>query len=252
MTMTNNPFKKVIVIGLGGTGSYLASPLCRYLYSINFKGEIIFADGDFYELSNSERQQFDIEGVGKNKAAYHAESVIAQIPGYEQNITYCDEYVNKDDVGMVVEEGTLVITCVDNAALRKYVEDRVLSLNNACHICCGNDLRHGQVQVSLRRDNELVTPTIYTQSPGFDDDSDDRSKMTCQEISELPGGGQIIAANMMAASLALNYVIQVFGEYPINNKGRFIRAGFTGFDILNNTFENRNIRDPFTLKLSAL
>lgn len=229
--------QKILVIGAGGTGSFLLPPLARFLRSINYDGRIIIADGDKYEDSNSDRQLFSRSHIGKNKAEYQALAIQSQLGDME--IEIIPEYLNKEKINSIIEEETLVINCVDNLAARKFVEDRILELETGAHICCGNDLRHGNVQISLRHNNKQLTPSIYDIHPEFNSDNDDRSVMNCQDISDLSSGGQIIGANMMAASLAMNFVIQLLGNYPVNQNGTYIPFAYTYFDILTNSFESK-------------
>ena len=56
---------KIILIGCGGTGSYLAPPLARFLKAFKFAGELILADGDSYEPSNLDRQSFNLDLIGE-------------------------------------------------------------------------------------------------------------------------------------------------------------------------------------------
>ena len=203
---------KVMVIGCGGTGSILIPQVCRYLYSLRFTGKIIFCDGDEYTDGNKDRQTFSNKFIGKNKAEYQALAIVAQIPELTNNIEFIDEYLDKDKIEELVPDGTIVITCVDTRAARKYVEDRCMQLKDVAHICCGNEMVNGQVQMSYRRDGKQITPSIYVRSPKFNDANDDRAKMDCVTLAALPGGGQLVCANMMAASLALNFCMQILSK----------------------------------------
>ena len=61
---------RVVVIGMGGVGSYLINPLARYLDTL--KGEenhcLILVDGDKYEPKNMTRQDVSEDDIGANKA----------------------------------------------------------------------------------------------------------------------------------------------------------------------------------------
>jgi len=236
-------WNRVIVIGAGGTGSMLLPNLARFLRSHSFAGSLIIADGDEYSVSNSDRQSFNLSKVGTNKAEYQSMVIASHIPDFADNIEYIPEYLSKEDIDSMVLDGTIVINCADNNAIRKYVEDRVLQLNTAAHVCCGNELRNGQVQCSVRKNGTQVSPSIYKQSPNFNITNDDRSSMTCEEIANLPSGGQIIATNMMAASLALNYVVQLFSNSILHNYGDIVPAGTVYYDIFTLKFEPQDIHD---------
>lgn len=143
--------------------------------------------------------------------------------------------INNPDI---IGDNVLVINCVDNKAARAFVERRLLSDNikTMGHICCGNEDRTGQVQLSFKRNGTLVTPSIFDRYPEFQTADDDISKLSCIERAALPGGGQIIAANMLAASLALNFVVQLFDERFPCLKGTHIPHAAVEFDVLTNGF----------------
>lgn len=238
-------FDSVIVIGMGGTGSNLMPLLSRYLYSIKYDGNIILVDGDSYSDSNVNRQIFSQEaGLQVNKAEYQGLVIQSHLPALAEQVMISDKYLSKEDVDELVTERSLVINCADNSAIRKYVEDRVAILDDAAHICCGNELRGGQVQCYLRSGGRDITPSIYKQSPSFDNANDDRSKMDCLALSELPSGGQLICANAMAAVLALNYVYQIMSGEDMYLGGHGIPCGTIMFDVGLNTFTREDIFSP--------
>lgn len=204
--------KQVLIIGAGGTGSFLIPAITRYLFSQKYKGNIIIADGDSYSESNIERQLFNSSFINKNKADYQRSVTVSHIPALTDQVTAITEYLSKDDIYSIINEGTIIINCVDNRAARKHVEDRCNQLNDVVHICCGNEEVTGQVQIHIRSNGQDLTDSIYEDAPTFNDGDDDRAEMSCEEISELEGGGQIISANMLAASLALNSFIQCVAE----------------------------------------
>ena len=234
-----NP-NEVIVIGAGGTGSILIPNLARFLNSINFEGSLVIADGDSYDEGNIDRQSFSLQHVGLNKSEYQALVVSSQIPNFANNVDFIPEYLSKEDIDTLIDENSVVINCADNNTVRIFVENRVNELNDAVHICCGNDLRSGQVQISMVRNGERLTPTIFDEAPDLQNEDEDRSQMSCEEIAQLPSGGQLIAANMMSASLALCYVVQLMGNRPLNRNGTFIMHAFTYFDVLTNSFESKS------------
>ncbi len=228
-------FDRVIVIGAGGTGSFLLPGLIRYLYSVEYEGTIIIADGDKYSESNMGRQNFLAKYVGMNKAEYQGNILKLMVPDMSDRIQVLDKYLTKEDIEEIVVENTVVINCVDNKAARKYVEDRCDKLRNAVHICCGNEMNSGQVQVSAKYSGERVTPSIYDLIPDLDSSNDDRSVMSCEDMANLPGGGQLITANMTAATLALNYFTQLYNHmFPFGDG--YITSGITWFDSAKNSF----------------
>lgn len=227
---------KVIVIGLGGTGSILIQPLARFLQSQKFTGKLLLIDGDTYSMSNMDRQLFNPSMINMNKAAFQAALLANYVPGLKDQIQVLPEYISQLGIEELVDENVVVFNCVDNNAVRKYVEDKCLILNNAIHICCGNELTRGQVQISVRIGGKQVHPSIYAWVPDFANGRDDRSAMSCEEIAMLPSGGQLIIANMMAASLAL----LKFHQITCNDKERSRYSPFdiTWYDCNSGSFDN--------------
>lgn len=217
--------ENIFVIGAGGTGSFLIPALARFLFSQNFNGVLTIIDGDKYEEKNADRQLFSKAMLNTNKAEYQCMAIESQLPNVPFELEYIDEYLSEEDVKTTIPNGSVVINCADNHAIRKYVEDHIQSLEHGIHICCGNEFRDGQVQVSGL--SEL--PSIYEKYPEMNTTDGDISTMSCQEISALPSGGQLIAANMMAAAIGLNYFIRVFdGKVPWTH--------CVEYDVLNNNF----------------
>lgn len=247
--MKLDAIKKVVVIGAGGTGSILLPQLIRYLRSRNFRGKLIIADGDAYTMSNAERQLFTLHKVGMNKAQYQAMAIVSQLPDMKDQVEYLPKYLSSEDITNLVEDHTVVINCVDNNAARKYVEDRCMNLPNAAHICCGNELTTGQVQICLRSDGRTITNTIFKNSPNFANGGEDRAKMNCEDIAALPGGGQLIAANMMAAAIALNFMIQLTSDRPLHQGGTYMPCEGVAFNCDMNSFQRF---DPQPLDFEAI
>lgn len=238
-----NKVHKIIVLGCGGTGSILIPQLCRYLYSLNFIGEIIFVDGDSYSNDNRARQSFLPKFIGTNKAEYQATYVSKMFPEMAPYINFIPEYLTKEKIDSLIIDGTIIINCVDNKAARKYVEDRCLQLSDVAHICCGNEMVHGQVQINYRRNGQQITPTIYNRSPKFNDVNDDRSVMDCQQLAALPGGGQLICANMTAATIALNFVMQILTKDRLMRENMWVPCGIVSFDCRKNAFLREDINE---------
>lgn len=235
--------EKIIVLGAGGTGSILLPQLARYLLSKKYFGDLIIADGDSYTEDNIARQTFSLQYVGTNKAEYQAMALASQLPEMEKQLEFIPEYLSKAKLQKLITDGTIVFNCVDNLAARKYVEDKCLKLKNAVHICCGNELRSGQVQINYRKGGKQITPSIYKQSPEFNSNDDDRATLSCEQVAALPSGGQVIVANMMAATLALGKFIQITTEEVPFNNGEWIPSGSVFFDMGVDTLESRDLNE---------
>lgn len=159
--------RRIKVIGLGGIGSYLIEPLCRYLSHTTDYIEMTLIDGDTYEDRNRERQQFTEKG---NKATVTTETLRAKFPV----IHFRDKpsYVTEDNVVTLVREGDLVFMCVDNHATRKVVSDRCEELDNVTLISGGNDVTDGNVIYYSRKDGEDVTKPPTSLDPAIANPTD--------------------------------------------------------------------------------
>lgn len=207
------------IIGLGGTGSYLTTPLIRYVRSKALIDKIIFADGDKYDEGNIHRQDFMTSYVGENKAKYSYMKHCSLFPELENKFEYIPKYIGIDNLDRVMHEGGAMFICVDNYYFRKIADDKAKSMNDFILISCGNEYWDGQVQTVQMSDGKNITnETICSRHSEISEaTTGDRSVMTCEEVAALPSGGQIIAANMMAATLALCHFINVI-ENPAERK----------------------------------
>jgi len=235
---------KILVIGCGGTGGFLIPALARYLITIKFDGDFILADGDNYSESNVERQMFAASKVGNNKAAYQAAAIKSQIGETLYHLWSEPKYLSKKDVEEEVDENTVVFNCADNLAIRKHVEDHIQTLDCAAHICCGNEMTTGQVQISYRLKGKNVTPSIYERYPELNSDNDDRAEMSCEEIAELPSGGQVITANMMSASIALSAFMALTKKSKAYAHGTALGYDTIEFNCLQNAFARHSNLTP--------
>lgn len=235
-----NKYYNIIVLGCGGTGSILIPLLARFLYSQQYDGHITLVDGDEYSESNLERQIFGVDHINMNKAEYQGNVVAKHIPSMSDQISIIDKYLSQAEIEDIVDENCVVFNCTDNKAARKFVEDRCLQLENCVHICCGNEMKTGQVQISLRVDGEQVTPSIYDRYPNMNSNDDDRSILSCEELAALPSGGQLICANATSAVLALNCFVSLVTS-KLSNGGKTISHSHVCFHTLNNKFETDEI-----------
>jgi molybdopterin/thiamine biosynthesis adenylyltransferase len=187
-----------ILIGAGGTGSHFIAPVLAYLHSWhnNQGGEwdLILIDGDNYEHKNLERQMFDPQFVGLNKAEALA-SMYSRYP-----VQAIPKFVGAEDLKLIMDEGCVVFLGVDNFSVRALVEQRAYELEDVTIINAGNEKDSGSVQLWVRENGENKTPPISYLHPEIAySSSDDRSNMTCMEVAQMPGGEQLIIANMAAA-----------------------------------------------------
>jgi len=205
------------VIGAGGIGSWLLLPLIRTLVNDNFNIKYLqIWDGDKYEENNSSRQEFAYSLIGRNKA--EAQTILyTKRYGEKINILAMSKYISKDNV-CTLKDKCVIFSCVDNHVCRKILSNHAKTLNNILFISGGNELYDGNVQVYYKEQGHEVIPPIENRHPEIvTTDDGDRSQMSCEEIANLPGGGQIIVTNLIAATLMFN-LWYVYTHYPMNGK----------------------------------
>jgi hypothetical protein len=190
-----------IVVGAGGTASYLIPALHRYLRSAHeLDFLMVVIDGDTVEATNLDRQAHAPDSVGLNKAE-------ALCAGYGNTLPV-KAYLGPDNIDQLIREGTTVIITVDNYPCRARIAERANTLSDITIINAGNEEHTGSVQLWKRVNGEDITPPITFLHPEINMDGEDRAAMTCQQVAALPGGGQTALANMLAAGwimTALNH-----------------------------------------------
>jgi molybdopterin/thiamine biosynthesis adenylyltransferase len=196
--------RKVKVIGLGGIGSYLVEPLCRYLSYQPHMTEVTLVDGDVYEEKNKERQQFD---EFANKALVTSNLLKQKFPRI--HFRYKGEYVTDSNVISLIRENDYVFLCVDNHATRKIVSDRCEELDNVTLISGGNDYTDGNVIYYVRKDGEDVTlsptalfPKIANPTDKNPGDLSDAQRQGCAREAE--SAPQLLFMNLAIASHMCN------------------------------------------------
>lgn len=194
---------RYVIIGCGGIGSHLIPQILRYAKSS--PGQVVLVDGDHVSLSNLDRQDFEESDIGACKSlALHGRYKALY------DIDFVDEYVGVDNVAEIIEDGDVVLLCVDNHVCRKVVSQHCESLENITFISGGNELTDGNVICYLKRGGTEIGPRFGVRHPEILTTEDgDRSTMSCEEIEALPGGEQIIATNVMVASWMLTFLHHV-------------------------------------------
>jgi len=189
---------KLIIIGLGGIGSHLVKPLMQYL---NFKKEKVFdtvllVDGDTFEEKNKERQVFTHY---ENKAS----STFQELLDYTKlNIAVFTEYITKDNIEDLIEEGDVVLSCVDNNATRLLLEQYLSGMKNLTIISGGNDLMDGNVNIIQRKEGMMLTPLLTELHPEVaEPTTKNPGEMNCTELAAIEGGEQISIVNASIADI---------------------------------------------------
>jgi len=107
-----NPNLDIIILGLGGIGSYVSNCLCRQGY------EMYLYDFDTVETINIGSQLFNTSNVGKNKAEV-AKELANQFGNY--NVMSMGKFEEDSPVG------NIMFSCFDNMKYRKIAFERWLA-----------------------------------------------------------------------------------------------------------------------------
>jgi molybdopterin/thiamine biosynthesis adenylyltransferase len=214
-THTENPIR-VILVGAGGIGTWLAEGVARLL-EWKFPGSaLIIVDGDNYEPKNLERQSFSKMG---NKASVKAleltdkfeKTTFIPVPKWvvgEDFKGVSDEDSPKIKASDLLSENDIVLAVVDNFAARKILFDTASQLNNIDVFTGGNDDGlFGSIYHYQRRDGKDITEHPVHFHPEYESPPDKNpGELSCQERAEIDGGTQLLATNMAVAAFILGRI----------------------------------------------
>jgi len=208
--MNENKDMRMVVIGAGGVGNWLAKGLGMILEYQYPGSALMLVDGDNFEPKNASRQIFSSVGNKANILASEIQPMLRNtfvIPEAKW-IVAPEKSKGKTDVISAEEllmEDDIVYATVDNHAARKLVFDAGRIFNNIDIFTGGNDENlAGNVYHYQRRNGNDITEHPAERHDEFIDPPDrNPGEMSCQERSALDGGTQTIAANMAVASFLL-------------------------------------------------
>ena len=260
--------KCTVIVGAGGTGSYVIEDIVNYYNTLDEKNHIVVVDGDVVEEKNLLRQGFLKLDLGKSKA----ESLVSRYQKIaRENVTI--EAKNyfigsvKDVVDIVTEDNyqmVTIVSCVDNNVARLRLTFAMYAVQEFCKvnvslIDSGNEEWHGQTITSCLvkgkgtyltglyqkvndkgfngvQDFELQKNNIqHMLASIFTTQEDWKSKLTkgdhelsCEDVTE--SSPQNIGTNMMASKCLLMTL------------GLVVKNRFTGGEYNFNAKDNTMIR----------
>lgn len=189
----------VKIIGLGGIGSHLVSPLCRYVDASSQSSKkpreiIVLIDGDSYEAKNADRQEF--QDIG-NKAEVTAQrmrrdfsSLVVEAKPY---------FVTDENIFLFIGDGDTVFLGVDNHTTRKLLSDHCQKLAEVVLISGGNEFTDGNVQIYIRKKGKDLTPPLTHLHPEIEKPQDrNPAEMSCEQLAQA-GTPQLIFTNLAVA-----------------------------------------------------
>jgi molybdopterin/thiamine biosynthesis adenylyltransferase len=220
---------KIVMLGAGGTGSYVAMHLYRLMHCLDRHVRIIIADGDSVEEKNLVRQHFTAYDLGANKAKALAERYAG---AFKMEAEYIPDFI--EDKARLLEllkpvfttgikntfvpfrETVILIGCVDNNKSRRLCNDAFYECKDLTYIDSGNGEHSGQVVCGVRRNGRTLYKPIGGVYPDVLEDTDKfLTELSCAEASI--SAPQTIAANMTAATMVVNLLhnIIVLGDNKV-------------------------------------
>lgn len=217
----------IVLVGCGGTGSYVFYYLARLMFTELLKPAerrttLILVDGDTVEEKNLYRQNFIQSDVGKNKAAVLCSRYAN---AYGIHIEYVDRFVEtKTELGALLSYTSrnaydivpILIGCVDNYRARRCMHEVFEGCRTEMiYIDAGNGETTGQVVVGVnfnrywQQNNSYLPPAGAIFQNLLEPEQEKGAEMvSCADLSLRDG--QSIMANMATANLvniALNSII---------------------------------------------
>jgi molybdopterin/thiamine biosynthesis adenylyltransferase len=201
----------IVIIGLGGIGSHLVRPLCRYLSELKDEVMVTLIDGDMFEPKNENRQEFS--GFG-NKA----EVLAAELADRYSKLGISGKawYITAENAYVAINKGDIVFCCVDNHATRSVVSERCQELEDMVLISGGNEYSDGNVQVFIRKEGTCITPALTHFHPEIENPQDKNpGEMSCEELAK-SGSPQLIFTNLLVSA----WMLTTFWKYLVWKQDR--------------------------------
>lgn len=202
----------IVQVGAGGIGTKLADGVVRRLQKQE-TSSLVIVDGDTIEPSNLTRQEFTPIQVGMPKAEALCQGLQEKYPEAELDIGFVHKYVGEEFIKENFNGGKvdLVLLAVDSDVTRKFF----IESYDGWIISGQNDYQDGSTFIWHPELNPNPTKSPIPVYVELGESGVDRSKMSCQEISNLEGGEQLNFANFMAAGWMLAALEALVGNIPL-------------------------------------
>lgn len=218
----------ICIVGCGGTGGNLAARMARFLSGYSGGADIrtAFIDGDTVELKNVERQPFDNEDAGENKAVVLAENIaacfgvqVSAFPRYilrEEELDHIFMSLYKENAGdnayiNGASDINILVSCVDNHAARKVCHDwfeHSRFLGTVFFIDPANEEVSGEVVIAKKEGFVVTSPDRFWYYPEIADDlGRPVNEMGCEEQNRVQP--QHFATNCYAADICFSYIVNI-------------------------------------------
>ncbi|MBU0491747.1 MAG: PRTRC system ThiF family protein [Chloroflexi bacterium] len=227
----------IILVGCGGTGSFLALHLARLAYDARARGlqiALTFVDHDTVQSSNLGRQNFVPAEVGQSKAW-------ALMQRYNRafglSIAACSEPYTAEMLQLAAPERGhylgLVLGCVDNhlarTAIHQALVDRQRYQNRWWWLDAGNSRHAGQVLLgNSAKDRPVISPLGFcTELPWpsvqhpellLPDPTVEPQPVTCAGLA----AAQSLMVNQAVAAYAAQYVYRLLALRNLDTYATYV------------------------------
>lgn len=199
--MLKRSTRRIVVVGAGGTGSWLLAPLARFLAAEEYTGMLAIVDGDKYSEDNMLRQEFDRTQLHMNKASVWAKRLRAQY--LDLDVADHPIYVSDENVTSLIQNGDVVFICADNHGARARITYQARTLKNITVINAGNEIVDGHVHVYIRRGGKALMRDVVQDhqeiARGAETGRGDPTA-ACDNVAK-EGGTQLLVANVWSATM---------------------------------------------------
>lgn len=228
----------IMLVGVGGTGSALASCLASLAYHAQQKGiqiDLTLVDHDTVEARNCGRQNLAVQSAITGGIAKVSDLALRLNAAYGLNIV---AWPTKYEAGMASQwfnghtwRGActhLIIGCVDNYLARREIAQTVANYNGKLWcIDSGNDRYNGQVLIGNMTDIAKIKvdplgictglPSPYLQEPDLLKPDPTEQTLSCAELTMAEE--QSLMVNRMAATLVAQVVTEIVLHREIRQMG---------------------------------
>ena len=156
-----NPIWPITIVGCGGIGGIIIQAISHLHGASGEDVQIMIVDGDVFESENRERQYF--VRPGENKAKHCAELMRQRYPLLK--IYAVTEYLDERNAFLVIKNGHIIFSCVDNHYARKLISLQCDDVENVVLINGGNERNNGASQISIRMNGQWLTPALHDIYP---------------------------------------------------------------------------------------
>lgn len=211
MTKLNSTFSSIVVIGCGGVSSWMMAPLIKLLNGCDHQPRIVLVDGDTIEERNLDRQWFDENHIGTNKA-----DALASMIKYTGVHCVVESYYT-DGMQLPVTGMSLFLGCADNHSARRAILAAV-DRGEGWAIIAGNEYTEAEAYYYERgMAGTQLDPRVYYPAILTDNSGDPTRPAGCTGLAAQLSP-QLVLANFSAANHLLWLFYHHFMERPWNKE----------------------------------